>query len=72
MLTEKGLLDIMVIKDKEKVAITAIEDFAPDRTMLFNFYNHLQPFWVWADTGPFLILESRTYTWTLDKGYKLI
>ena len=49
MLTEKGLLDIMVIKDKEKAAITAIEDFAPDRTMLFSFYNHPQPLWVWAD-----------------------
>ena len=72
MLIEKGPLDSMATKDKGKVAITAIEYFAPDRTMLFSFYNHLQPFWVWADTGPFLILESRTYTWTLDKGYKLI
>ena len=46
---EKGPLDSMVTKDKGKAAITAIEYSAPDRTMLFNFYNHPQPLWVWAD-----------------------
>ena len=39
----------MVTKDKRKVAITAIKYFASDRVILFNFYNHLQPFWVWTD-----------------------
>ena len=39
----------MVTKDKGKAAITAIEYSAPDRTMLFSFYNHPQPLWVWAD-----------------------
>ena len=49
MLIEKGPLDSMATKDKGKVAITAIEYSAPDRTMLFSFYNHPQPLWVWAD-----------------------
>ena len=39
----------MVTKDKEKAAITAIKYFALDRAMLFSFYNHLQPLWVWVD-----------------------
>ena len=46
---EKGPLDNMVTKDKEKAAITAIKYFALDRAMLFSFYNHLQPLWVWVD-----------------------
>ena len=49
MLIEKGSLDSMTTKDKGKAAITAIEYSAPDRTILFNFYNHPQPLWVWAD-----------------------
>ena len=36
-------------KDKGKVAIIAIKYSAPDRAMLFRFYNHPQPLWVWAD-----------------------
>ena len=39
----------MATKDKGKVAITAIKYSAPDKTMLFSFYNHPQPLWVWAD-----------------------
>ena len=39
----------MATKDKGKAAITAIEYSAPDKTMLFSFYNHPQPLWVWAD-----------------------
>ena len=39
----------MVTKDKRKVAITAIKYFTSDRAILFNFYNHPQPFWVWTD-----------------------
>ena len=46
MLIEKGPLDSMATKDKGKVAITVIEYSAPDRTMLFSFYNHPQPLWV--------------------------
>ena len=46
MLIEKGTLDSITTKDKRKAAN---EYFAPDRAMLFNFYNHPQPLWVWAD-----------------------
>ena len=49
MSIEKGTLDSIMTKDKGKAVITAIEYSAPDRAMLFSFYNHLQPFWVWAD-----------------------
>ena len=49
MLIEKGPLDSMATKDKEKAAITAIEYSAPNITILFNFYNHPQPLWVWTD-----------------------
>ena len=46
MLIEKGTLDSITTKDKRKAAN---EYSAPDRAMLFNFYNHPQPLWVWAD-----------------------
>ena len=46
---EKGLLDNMTTKDKGKAAITTIKYSVPDRAILFSFYNHPQPFWVWAD-----------------------
>ena len=46
---EKGPLNSMATKDKGKAAITAIKYSAPDRAMLFSFYNHSQPLWVWAD-----------------------
>ena len=49
MLIEKGTLDSITTKDKGKAVITAIEYFALDRAILFNFYNHPQPLWVWAD-----------------------
>ena len=39
----------MAIKDKGKTVITAIKYSAPNRAMLFSFYNHPQPLWVWAD-----------------------
>ena len=45
----KGPLNNVVTKDKGKVTITAIKYSAPDRAMFFNFYNHPQPLWVWAD-----------------------
>ena len=49
MLIEKGSLDSVTTKDKRKAAITAIKHSAPDRAMLFSFYNHPQPLWVWVD-----------------------
>ena len=39
----------MATKDKGKAAITAIKYSAPDKAILFSFYNHPQPLWVWAD-----------------------
>ena len=45
----KGLLNSVATKDKGKVVITAIKYSAPDRAILFSFYNHPQPLWVWAD-----------------------
>ena len=39
----KGLLNSVATKDKEKATITAIKYSAPDRAMLFNFYNRSQP-----------------------------
>ena len=45
----KGLLNNVATKNKGKAAITAIKYTAPDRAMLFSFYNYPQPLWVWAD-----------------------
>uniref|UniRef100_A0A7N2QXT8 Uncharacterized protein n=1 Tax=Quercus lobata TaxID=97700 RepID=A0A7N2QXT8_QUELO len=36
-------------KNKGKATITAIKYSAPDRAILFSFYNCPQPLWVWAD-----------------------
>ena len=47
----------MATKDKGKAAITAIKYSAPDRAILFSFYNHPQPLWVWAD-GTSISLEK--------------
>ena len=46
---EKGPLNNMATKDKGKVAITAIKYSVPDRAILFSFYNHPQPLWIWAN-----------------------
>ena len=46
---EKGPPNNMATKDKGKAVITAIKYSVPDRAMLFSFYNHPQPLWVWAD-----------------------
>ena len=45
----KGPLNSVATKNKGKTAITAIKYSVPDRAMLFSFYNHPQPLWVWAD-----------------------
>ena len=49
MSIKKETLDSIMTKDKGKAVITAIQHFAPDRTILFSFYDHPQPLWVWAD-----------------------
>ena len=48
-LIETGPLNNMTTKNKGKAVITAIKYSAPDRAILFSFYNHPQPLWVWAD-----------------------
>ena len=45
----KDTLDSLTTKDKGKAALTAIQYSAPDRAILFSFYNHPQLLWVWAD-----------------------
>ena len=45
----KGLLNSVATKNKGKAIITVIKYSTPDRAMLFSFYNHPQPLWVWAD-----------------------
>ena len=45
----KGPLNSVATKDKGKATIIAIKYSAPDRVMLYSFYNHSQPLWVWAD-----------------------
>ena len=44
-----GTLDSITTKDKGKDALTAIQYSAPDRAILFSFYNHPQPLYVWVD-----------------------
>ena len=39
----------MATKDKRSTAITAIKYSALDKAILFSFYDHPQPLWVWAD-----------------------
>ena len=45
----KEPLNSVATKDKGRATITAIKYSAPDRAILFSFYNHPQPLWVWAD-----------------------
>ena len=45
----KGPLNSVATKDKGKAAITAIKYSALNRAILFSFYNHSQPLWVWTD-----------------------
>ena len=46
---KKGTLDSITTKDKGKAALTAIQYSTLDKVILFSFYNHPQPLWVWAD-----------------------
>ena len=45
----KGPLNSVATKDKGRATIIAIKYSAPDRAILFSFYNHPQPLWIWAD-----------------------
>ena len=61
----KGPLNSVATKDKGKAAITAIKYSALDRAMLFSFYNHSQPLWVWADRTS---ISSRKLNLHVDVG----
>ena len=63
----KGPLNSVATKDKEKATITAIKYSAPDKAILFSFYNHSQPLWIWADRIN-ISPKKLTYTWTLEGG----
>ena len=39
----------MATNDKRKATIIAIKYSASGKAILFSFYNHPQPLWVWAD-----------------------
>ena len=45
----KGPQNSVATKNKGKAVITAIKYSTSNRVMLFSFYNHPQPLWVWAD-----------------------
>ena len=57
----------MATKNKEKATITVIKYSAPDRVILFSFYNHSQPLWVWADRTN---INSRKLNLHVDVGGK--
>ena len=65
---EKGPLDNLATKDKGKATITAIKYSAPDRAILFSFYNHPQSLWVWADETS---INPRTLNLHVDVGGKV-
>ena len=71
MSVKKEMLDSIATKDKRKAAITAIQYFAPDRTMLSTVTTTSNHFG-YGLMGQISVLESRTYTWTLDEGYRLV
>ena len=71
MSMKKETLNSITTKDKGKAAITAVPYSAPDRTMLSTFTTTPNHFG-YGLIGQISILESRTYTWTLDEGYRLV
>ena len=71
MSIEKETLDCIATKDKRKAAITAIQYSAPNRTMLSTFITTPNHFG-YRLMGQISVLESRTYMWTLDEGYRLV
>ena len=64
----KGPLNSVATKDKGRATITAIKYSAPDRAMLFSFYNHPQPLWVWADR---ISISLRKLNLHVDVGGRL-
>ena len=66
----KDTLDSLTTKDKGKAALTAIQYSAPDRAILFSFYNHPQPLWVWVDGTSISLgkVDSTRGRWIKDTG----
>ena len=68
---KKETLNSITTKDKGKAAITTIPYSAPDRTMLSTFTTAPNHFG-YGLMRQISVLESLTYTWTLEEGYKLV
>ena len=64
----KGPLNSVATKNKGKTAITVIKYSAPDRAMLFSFYNHPQPLWVWADKISISLIKLNLHMDVRGKG----
>ena len=64
----KGPLNSVATKNKVKAAITIIKYFAPDRVMLFSFYNHPQPLWVWADKTSISSIKLNLHVDVRERG----
>ena len=58
----------MATKNKGKVSITAIKYSVSDKAMLFNFYNHPQPLWVWADKISISLIKLNLHMDVRGKG----
>ena len=71
MSIKKKTLGSITTKDKGKAAITVIQYSTPDRTMLLTFTTTPNHFG-YGLMGQISVLESRTYKWTLDEGYRLV
>ena len=55
-------------KSQGKAAFTAIKYSAPDRAMLFGFYNHPQPLWVWADGTSINLIKLNLHMDVWERG----
>ena len=67
-LMAKGPLNSVATKNKGKVAITAIKYSVPDKAMLFSFYNHPQPLWVWADKTSIIPIKLNLHVDVRGRG----
>ena len=64
----KGPLNSVATKNKGKTAITVIKYSAPDRAILFSFYNHPQPLWIWADKISISLIKLNLHMDVRGKG----
>ena len=59
-------------KNKGKAVITTIKYPTPDRAILFSFYNHPQPLWVWADGTSISPIKLNLHVDVRERGKKLV